>query len=246
MSVKALLQLIQDKRKVDSYEQDLLEPLIAELRRPIVTNAEQTPGPYTTTEAAATALAETGLRTVELRLVDSVFGNISTDLGCSVLISQTGASLDELSGCIDDVVKDHSSTVGITASSELIAHQAIYARTGAATILHGHPRFSVILSLLCEEEGCLITDCWRECDRIRYLDAVPIVAGEVGAGGLASKVPPVIDGGIAIVYGHGVFATGSDDFNEPLSAMIALENSCRNLFLERLNTSFVNEKQNER
>ena len=101
-------------------------------------------------------------------------------------------------------------------------------------ILHGHPKFSVIFSLLCEETDCIIEDCWKDCDKVRHLGVVPVVAGEVGAGGIAKNVPPVIGDGIAVVYGHGVFATGSDDFRQPLAAMISLENWCRRKYLHRL------------
>ncbi|MDT8420289.1 MAG: class II aldolase/adducin family protein [Desulfuromonadales bacterium] len=186
-------------------------------------------------EDILSAMELAGRRTVELQLVDSFFGNISCRKGARQYISQTGASLDELSGCIDIVADDNSSTAGITASSELIAHRAIYQQTGCVTILHGHPKFSVILSLLCEETDCRIEDCWRECQRVRYFCGTPIVAGEVGAGGIAKKVPPVIGKtGTAIVYGHGVFATGTRDFAGPLGALIRLENDCRREYLRLL------------
>ena len=62
-----------------------------------------------------------------------------------------------------------------------------------------------------------------------------MVAGEVGAGGIARKVPPVIERqGIAVVYGHGVFAIGAQNFRQPLAAMVALENWCRAEYLRRL------------
>jgi len=54
------------------------------------------------------------------------------------------------------------------------------------------------------------------------------VAGEIGAGGLAKRVPPVIAGpGRAIVYGHGVFTTGKTGFAEAFRAMVEVENWCR-------------------
>jgi ribulose-5-phosphate 4-epimerase/fuculose-1-phosphate aldolase len=172
-----------------------------------------------------------GLCTLGLCLVDSFFGNFSTDLGDSVLISQSGFSLDGLKGCIDEVAKEHSSTGGITASIELNAHQAIYARIGAVITPCGHPRFSVILSLLCEEIDCSIEDCWRDCDRIRSLGAVVV-------GCLERRVPPVIESGIAGAYGHVVLATGAKDFNQPLRAMTVLEKCCRSSFPERLQKCF--------
>jgi ribulose-5-phosphate 4-epimerase/fuculose-1-phosphate aldolase len=185
------------------------------------------------------AMDTAGRRTVALGLVDSFFGNISAAHQESLYISQTGASLDRLCGCIDLVRNDDSSCVGLTASSELAAHRALYAASKARTILHGHPRFSVILSLLCEE-ACNSADCWKDCDKVRDLNGVPLVAGEVGAGGLARNLPPVIGRcGLALVYGHGVFAIGTDDFSEPLVAMIDFENWCRRQYLQRLNLRFV-------
>jgi ribulose-5-phosphate 4-epimerase/fuculose-1-phosphate aldolase len=187
---------------------------------------------------AAEILAEietVGRYTVERGLVDSFFGNISARAGELVYISQTAASLDELAGCIDPVPLDNSSTTGITASSELLAHRRIYEASGAAVILHGHPKFAVVMSMECAEENCAISDCWKECPKVRFLGDTPVVAGEIGAGGLAKRVPPVIAGpGKALVYGHGVFAVGRQDFAEAFRAMVAVENWCREEYFRRL------------
>ncbi len=234
--VKALYDLLQ-AAPPSSAELQLLQPLWEQLQQqPIEPRTDDLhQGELIGKAQILAAMQQAGLRTVELKLVDSFFGNLSCGQRDQLYISQTGASLDDLAGCIDLVPNDNSSTAGITASSELIAHRAILAATGAATILHGHPKFSVILSLLCEETACRIIDCWKDCDKVRYLDAVPVVAGEVGAGGIAKKVPPVISkNGIAVVYGHGVFAIGNQDFREPLVAMVALENWCRKDYLRRL------------
>lgn len=179
-------------------------------------------------------LETVGRYTVERGLVDSFFGNISCRLGNTVYISQTASCLDELAGCIDPVPMDNSSTFGITASSELLAHRRIYEATGTRVILHGHPKFSVVMSMLCEEENCTVSDCWRDCDRVRFLGDTPVVAGEIGAGGLAKRVPPVIGGtGAAVVYGHGVFTIGSD-FGEAFRALVEVENWCRGEYFRRL------------
>lgn len=189
-------------------------------------------------EAPAEILAEiekVGRYTVERGLVDSFFGNISALADKVIYISQTAASLDELAGCIDPVHMDNSSTTGITASSELAAHRRIYEVSGARTILHGHPKFSVVMSMLCEEENCPVSDCWKDCPRVRFLGDTPVVAGEIGAGGLAKRVPPVIGGrGRAVVYGHGVFTIGRRDFAEAFRAMVEVENWCRSEFFRRL------------
>ena len=176
-----------------------------------------------------------GRYTVERGLVDSFFGNISARAGELIYISQTAASLDELRGCIDPVPSDNTSTTGITASSELLAHRKIFEQTGARVILHGHPKFAVVMSMLCERADCPIKDCWKECPHVRQLGETPVVAGEIGAGGLAKRVPPVIGStGSAIVYGHGVFTIGKDGFGEAFSAMVDVENYCREEYFRRL------------
>ena len=151
-------------------------------------------GPLESSEDILREIAAVGRYTVERGLVDSFFGNISCRTDKLLYISQTAASLDALTGCIDPVPFDNSSTVGITASSELAAHRRIYETSDAKVILHGHPKFSVVMSMLCEEKECTITDCWRECPQVRFLGGTPVVAGEIGAGGLAKRVPPVIAG----------------------------------------------------
>ena len=182
-------------------------------------------------------LARVGRYTVERGLVDSFFGNISCRTGDVIYISQTGASLDALQGCIDPVPFDNSSTTGITASSELLAHRRIYETSGAMAILHGHPRFAVVMSMLCEEQECRVEDCWKECPKVRFLGDTPVVAGEIGAGGLAKKVPPVIVGpGKAIVFGHGIFTTGNEGFEKPFRLMVDVENWCRDEYFRRLDS----------
>jgi len=98
----------------------------------------------------------------------------------------------------------------------------------AKVISDGHPKFSVIMSMLCERKDCSIIDCWRDCPHVRFLGGTPVVAGEIGAGGLARRVPSVIAGtGRAIVYGHGVFTTGRKGFAEAFRSMVEVENWCR-------------------
>lgn len=185
-------------------------------------------GPLESAEEILQEIATVGRYTVERGLVDSFFGNISCRTDKLIYISQTAASLDALAGCIDPVPFDNSSTVGITASSELAAHRRIFETSDAKVILHGHPKFSVIMSMLCEKKDCTIVDCWRDCPHVRFLGNAPVVAGEIGAGGLAKRVPPVISGpGRAIVYGHGVFTIGRHGFAEAFRAMVEVENWCR-------------------
>jgi ribulose-5-phosphate 4-epimerase/fuculose-1-phosphate aldolase len=210
------------------------------------------PGPFESEDAAREAMIQAGRHTVEYGLVDSYFGNISYRLGDTILISQTGSSLDELGPCIDPCRLDGSSCAGITASSEYSAHKAVYeaemAGAGARAILHGHPRFSVILSLDCERLDCPnLGECHRACDTPRAVVddscglSVPIVPGEVGTGpfGLCNTLPPALNattGGKrgAIVYGHGLFTLGAADFRDAFASLMDVEHFCRAEYFRRV------------
>jgi ribulose-5-phosphate 4-epimerase/fuculose-1-phosphate aldolase len=233
--VKYLLEVLQDGFRLPgeseafrAFREEYLRPATAE-------GLSFRAGPIDDPEEVLSEVRDVGRYTVERGLVDSFFGNISYRVGDTIYISQTAASLDELSGCIDPVPSDNRSTTGITASSELLAHRRVYEATGARAILHGHPKFAVAMSMLCEEKECPVKDCWKECTRVRMLGDTPIVAGEIGAGGLAARVPPVIGGpGKAIVYGHGVFTVGRDGFEEAFRAMVGVEDLCRADYFLRL------------
>jgi len=195
-------------------------------------------GPLDSERLALEAMDEAGRLTVENRLVDSYFGNISCRLGNTLYISQTGSSLDNLIGCIDPVPMDGSSCTGITASSELDAHLGIIRETGCNTILHGHPRFSVILSMDCDKECCDQRGrCHIKCSEKRSVCGIPVVPGEVGTGvyGLCNTVPEAIrDHDGVIVYGHGLFTIGREDFNKPFSNLFNIEKNCREEYFRRV------------
>jgi ribulose-5-phosphate 4-epimerase/fuculose-1-phosphate aldolase len=185
-------------------------------------------GPIKEQEAIIREICRVGKYTVEKGYVDSFFGNISYFDGHTIFISQTASSLDELEGHIDPVPLDGSSTSGLSASSELPAHRGIYAGSNYHAILHGHPKFSVVMSMHCEERNCEIEDCNRLCNRKRSACGVPIVAGETGAGGLAKSVPRALkESGVCIVYGHGIFSAGEKDFQDAFMKMVNVENRCR-------------------
>ncbi len=202
----------------------------SEMRQPAVSNASLSPGPPLNGDDVVAMLSEAGRAVVGHRLVDSFFGNISYMFNNIIYISETGSSLDELECCIDAVPLDGTSSVGITASSELSAHKKIYQETGNTAVLHGHPKFSVIMSMRCGKEGCDRSLCHKVCKEKRYISETPIVSGEIGTGqtGLMHTVPAAIkEGKGAIVYGHGVFAAGQGSFQGPFSMLMEIENTCK-------------------
>lgn len=193
-------------------------------------------GPFNDRETMYAAMDEAGSNVVHLGLVDSFFGNISclekNDVGDVVHISQTGSSLDELAGCIDPCPLDESSCAGLTASSELSAHMDIYARRNdVRCILHGHPKFTVTMSMHCTKKDCAMKqECHLCCPKKRYVAEVPVVPGEVGTGptGLCHTLPPALEtADAAIVHGHGLFAVSKLDFNSAFKLLLETENASR-------------------
>jgi len=198
------------------------------------------PGPFVTESQVYQAIIEAGRYTVEYGLVDSYFGNISYRMSETIYISQTSSSLDELAGCIDPCPMDGSSTAGLTASSELTAHEDVYRRADVDCILHGHPKFSVIMSMDCDKPDCPNRGkCHVKCAECRTIEGIPIVPGEVGTGptGLCNTLPPAMaSSGAAFVHGHGLFTSAKVDFNDAFKTLLEMENLCRNLYFERLET----------
>ena len=175
-----------------------------------------------------TEMSLAGKAMVRLGLVDSFFGNSSYATNTTLYISQTSARLDELDSQIDAVPFDGSSSTGITASSELPAHNAIIKATGCKAILHGHPRFPVVMSFFATSgihEG------------IDQIGKFPVVGGEGGTGGLAETLPRAfcLTGAKAvIVRGHGVFAISSAGFGDAITELIEVEEQCRKIYFSLL------------
>lgn len=220
-------------------EEREFETIMEQLPPPPTMGPHLVQGPFAAEDAVISAIVEAGKRTVDAGLVDSYFGNVSCLHEGTIYISQTGSSLEELQGCVDACPIDQSSCAGITASSELPAHRRIYAETDLDTVLHGHPRFAVILSLDCPDRShCPDAHrCHTHCRRERTVAGIPIVSGEVGSGpfGLDRTMPPAVArAGTAIVYGHGVFSAGRTDFNTAFRRLLEVENTCRTEFLQRV------------
>ncbi len=224
--------------RVDALRKQAFETALRALPAPAGPCPELTRGPFQTEEEVLRAMCEAGRWTVKLGLVDSYFGNISYLLDNTLYISQTGSSLDELEGYIDPCPLDDSSCAGITASSELSAHVGIVEHTGAEAVLHGHPKFAVILSMDCDKHHCTLRgECHVKCEEPRYIGDIPVVPGEVGTGpfGLCRTLPPAVKGHRGgVVYGHGLFTIGVSDFNVALKSLLDVENMSRVEYFRRV------------
>jgi ribulose-5-phosphate 4-epimerase/fuculose-1-phosphate aldolase len=132
---------------------------------------------------------------------------------------------------------DGSSSVGITASSEVSTHRKVFEKTKSRAILHGHPKFSVIMSMYCNKDCDSRDECHKACPEQRSLCETPIVPGEIGTGpaGIVNTVPRAFEMSDAvIVHGHGVFCIGSKDFNEPIKKMMDIEECCKSEYFNRV------------
>ncbi|MBF0226606.1 MAG: class II aldolase/adducin family protein [Desulfobacterales bacterium] len=226
-------------KHVDKENYKIFKKAVDNLDSPVISDVQLIKGPFNSKNQVIDAICESGNLTVFYRLVDSYFGNISCLFNDILFISQTGSSLDDLKNSIDMCPLDESSCSSITASSELPAHMnLVKSAPEIKTILHGHPKFSVILSMDCNEENCSLKgQCHIRCSKKRYACELPIVPGEVGSGvyGLCNTMPPAIkDHKGVLVYGHGVFTAGKNDFNEPFHSLVSIENDCRNEYFKRI------------
>lgn len=179
------------------------------------------------------AISLAGKSTVQLGLVDSFFGNISYATEDILYISQTSARLDELNDQIDAIPFDGSTTSGITASSELPAHHATIKATNCRAVLHGHPRFPVIMSFFATSTSHTGID---------QVGEFPVVDGEGGTGGLAVTLPrafSLTDSKAVIVRGHGVFAISDSGFRQALMVLIEVEEQCRKIYFEMLHKQYM-------
>ena len=229
-----------------AYREETVSPAFQAVFDDVITQLDEIPdelpqliaGPFKSENMVYQAISEAGRLTVDYRLVDSFFGNVSYIRNGILYISQTGSSLDELEGCIDPCPLDGSSCTSITASSEFIAHRDALALCGKTGILHGHPKFSVIMSMDCRDENCEFKGrCHSKCPKTRYIDDIPVVSGEVGTGptGLCNTLPRAMQGNRGvIVYGHGLFTVAENDFNKAFATLLDVERMCRDRYFREV------------
>ncbi|MCL2155030.1 MAG: class II aldolase/adducin family protein [Leptospirales bacterium] len=223
--------------KMDRSADDICKSAISLYRESLkgISSGPKIRAPFNTNEDVIAAIIEAGRLTVESRMVDSFFGNISVKYNDKIYISQTGSSLDELAGSIDPCPLNNSTSNAITSSSEFSAHRGVYDATDKKTILHGHPKYSVILSMLCDDAQCNNRgSCHIKCKSKRMINDIPIIPGEVGTGptGISSTLPKGITERGAIVYGHGLFTLGAEDFTDAFKSLIDIERDCFNRYVE--------------
>lgn len=169
-------------------------------------------------------IAKFGKKLVEHDLVGSQFGNISVRKSEKMLITKSGSALDEINE--DSVVEldiEKPCDLDRIASSETIVHRTIYKHTSALAIIHVHPAFAVIESMLVETESIVPINIEGE----HFLHEIPIVKGAPGTKDLADNVAQALIGHKgAIICGHGTFAIGKT-LDEAYFITALVEQSCK-------------------
>ncbi len=180
-------------------------------------------------------IAKYGRKLVEHKLVESNFGNISLRAGDKMLITRTGAALDEIKGNkVIEVDIQNSSSLDIIASSESVVHREIYRQTSALAIIHAHCEYAVVESLLEGPAGIILP---LDSEGQYFLGDIPIVEGGIGSFKLADNLANALSRRRgAIAYGHGTFAIGQT-LGDAYIVTTQLEHSCKIKYLYKLASS---------
>ncbi len=168
-------------------------------------------------------LIKYGKKIVTAGLAHSHFGNVSKRVGDQMLISTTGSMLDELEGQIVTVPIDPASPdeLDVIASTEVNVHRAIYKETSALAILHGHSKYAVVESILCEEQ--IVPE---DSESIYFLHEIPVVSGGIGSDELARNAASTLRDHKGIVArGHGAFVRGAT-VDEAFVILSSIEHAC--------------------
>ncbi len=138
--------------------------------------------------------------------ISSHAGNMSLRIGENIYITRRGSMLGRIAP--DDLVEvelEKPDSLAPRASSELVVHRAVYRNTSALAIVHAHPPYATLLSMLMD--GLIPVDS----EGSNLFKKVPVVsasrpAGSEEAAGLISEC--LKDYKIVMMRGHGSFARG--------------------------------------
>lgn len=140
-------------------------------------------------------------------LISSHAGNMSTRTGDKIHITKRASMLGHLkpADIIELGLEKNDSNLLPMASSEVPVHQAIYKNTSALAIIHTHPPYATLLSMIEDELIPL------DLEGSYHLKKVPVVTLKktIGSEEAASIVSEHLkDYKVVLVRGHGSFARG--------------------------------------
>lgn len=140
-------------------------------------------------------------------VISSHGGNMSVRMGDRILITRRGSNLAWLEerDIIDIGLREDDSNV-MLASSEIVVHRAVYANTTAQAIVHTHPPYTIVRSLVSDEIVPI------DSEGSYLLKRVPVVSSEltVGSTDVAAVVSQQLkEYPIVVLRGHGAFSVGN-------------------------------------
>lgn len=169
-------------------------------------------------------IAYWGKKLEDSGLVSSRFGNISVRTKHGLMIKRTGVMLGNINGPEDLIeVGLQPSEDDDQASTETPSHRAIYLATGARAIIHAHPRFGIVESLLQKDEVLPL-----DTEGLPFLGTIPVIDGETGSQLLYDNVGKIFSSGKykgVLNRGHGSFAIG-DNLPDCFNTTAMIEHSC--------------------
>ncbi len=155
-------------------------------------------------------------------LISSHAGNMSIRTGNRMYITKKASILGQLNqkDIIELSLKDADDRITM-ASSEVAVHRAIYANTSALAVVHAHPPYATLLSMV--ESELIPVDSEGSC----LLKKVPVIVVQktIGSEEAASIVSEHLRNyRIVLLHGHGSFARG-DTLEEAHMLTSSLESS---------------------
>lgn len=174
-------------------------------------------------------IAYWGKKLEQSGLVSSRFGNISVRTKNGLQIKRTGVMLGEICGPQDviEVGLQLSDPLG-EASSETQSHRTIYLTTDAKAIIHAHPQFAIVESMLNETEVIPL-----DSEGLPFLGTIPVVDGVTGEQKLWDSLAGLCSKGKyrgILNRGHGSFAYGPD-LHDCFNTTAMIEHSCKVKYL---------------
>jgi len=109
------------------------------------------------------------------------------------------------------------------ASTEVNVHRAIYRKTSALAILHGHSKYAVVMSMLCKPGEQIVPE---DSESKYFLHEIPVVTGGIGSQELATNAASALrDHKGVVALGHGTFARGAT-VDEAFVIISSIEHAC--------------------
>ncbi len=163
-------------------------------------------------------------------LISSHAGNMSTRVVNRLYITRKSSMLGKLrqQDVIELELGQNNNDVPL-ASSELIVHTAIYQKTNALSIIHAHPPYATLLSMLQDEVVPVDVEGKYMFTKIPIVNPQKAIGSDESARLVSAELQNFK---IVLVRGHGSFARG-DTLEEAFMYTSSLETS--SFFLWQLN-----------